>query len=101
MVYLLIIADSLMAAAFLWKYSTLPPQIPLFYSQPWGEDQLVDYWLIVLLPILLHVFFFLNIYLYNRFFFPDYLLRIVIRTVNIVLTVTFTLLFLKILFYVS
>jgi len=34
----------------LWR--RLPPKIPLFYSRPWGEEQLVErFWLLVL-PII-------------------------------------------------
>jgi hypothetical protein len=31
-----------------WRY--LPPQIPLFYSRPWGQEQLVDPLMIFVLP---------------------------------------------------
>lgn len=34
-----------------WVYQDVPPEIPLFYSRPWGESQLVSalalYWLAV------------------------------------------------------
>ncbi len=33
---------------FFWK--RLPPQLPLFYSHPWGEKQLVDPIFLALLP---------------------------------------------------
>jgi hypothetical protein len=101
MVILLVIADVLMAAAFLLRLNTLPPQIPLLYSQPWGEDQLVDFWLIALLPILLHLFFFLNIFVYTKFFFPDYLIRRIIVITNVALIIVFTSIFIRIVFYVT
>lgn len=34
------------------KLNDLPPQLPLFYSQPWGESQLASASSIFLLPIL-------------------------------------------------
>lgn len=34
------------------NYNNLPPQIPLFYSQPWGESQLAPVSYIFLLPAL-------------------------------------------------
>jgi len=35
----------------LWRFPILPPEIPLWFSRPWGEDQLASpYWLI-LLPV--------------------------------------------------
>jgi len=33
------------------KWRALPPQIPLFYSRPWGEDQLAGKEMIFLIPI--------------------------------------------------
>ena len=33
-----------------FSWSKLPPQIPLFYSRPWGEDQLVNPYLLPILP---------------------------------------------------
>lgn len=41
-------------ALVLFKFSTLPPQIPLYYSRPWGEPQLVSS-PTVFLPIILSV----------------------------------------------
>jgi len=35
-----------------WKFSELPPEIPLFYSQPWGEEQLAEVHNIFGLPIM-------------------------------------------------
>ena len=37
--------------AFLfWKFNSLPPQVPLYYSLPWGESQLTQTSLLFLLP---------------------------------------------------
>ncbi len=35
-----------------WKFSSLPPKIPLFYSRAWGEGQLVEAHMIFGLPII-------------------------------------------------
>lgn len=101
MIYALLLADLLMAGSFAWLFSQLPPQIPLFYSRPWGEDQLVDYWFIFILPFLLHVFIFLNIYLYNRFFLPNQLVKKIMDTANWLFIVLCTLIFLKIIFLIT
>ena len=38
--------------SYVWyKYSDLPPEVPLFYSRPWGAEQLVSSSLILLLPV--------------------------------------------------
>ena len=35
----------------IWRFPVLPPQVPLWFSRPWGEDQLASpYWLL-LLPV--------------------------------------------------
>lgn len=101
MLYWLLIADVLMVAAFVLRLSHLPPQLPLVYSQPWGEDQLVDFWFIFILPVLLHFFFFVNIFIYNKLFFPDHFIRRIIYITNCVLIVLFTFIFLRIIFYVT
>jgi len=41
-----------------WRF--LPPEIPLFYSRPWGKDQLVSYPTIVILPVICLIVFFAN-----------------------------------------
>jgi len=43
-----------------FKWESLPPQIPLFYSRPWGQDQLAPKILIFLLPAVSFVVFLLN-----------------------------------------
>ena len=35
---------------FFLFYSSLPPQVPLFYSRPWGEEQLGESFWLMLLP---------------------------------------------------
>jgi hypothetical protein len=39
------ITASVMTGGVIWIWgNNLPPQIPLFYSMPWGEEQLVPPW---------------------------------------------------------
>jgi len=47
-----IIAILVQFALLFLKLNDLPPQLPLFYSEPWGESQLVSASTIFLLPIL-------------------------------------------------
>lgn len=101
MIYALLLADLLMAGSFAWRFTHLPPQIPLFYSQPWGEDQLVDYWFIFILPFLLHVFIFLNIYIYNRYFLPNQLVKKIIDSANWIFIIISAGVFLKIIFLIT
>ena len=55
---------------FAWyRYNDLPPEIPLFYSRPWGAEQLANSSQIFLLPVSSFIVLMLNI------FFSVFLLR--------------------------
>lgn len=64
----LIAANVIMAAAFGIGFFRLPPQLPLYYSRPWGEDQLADLWFIFIIPFLMNLFVFINRWIMKRFF---------------------------------
>jgi hypothetical protein len=100
MVYSLILADIIMVAATLLSYSQLPPQIPLYYTHPWGEDQLADMWVIALIPLLLHIFFFVNNWIKNKYVVKESFVAKLINVFNLFLVCTFTLVFLKIILLV-
>lgn len=57
-VSLVLIASQL--GLIIFSYAKLPPQIPLFFSRPWGEQQLVQPLLIIILPIFSLVFLIIN-----------------------------------------
>ncbi len=101
MLIALIIADLLMVAAFAWRFTSLPPQIPLFYSELWGENQLVDLWMIGILPILLHLFVFLNQLVYRRYFWMNQVVKHILHIANWTLILAFTSIFLRIIFLIS
>ncbi len=101
MLNLLIAGNFIMIVSLVFRYKTLPPQIPLMYSRPLGELQLVDTWMIVLLPFLLSVLYIINNYLYNKFYFGNDLAKKILNYLNIFLIVGFTLIFVKIVFLIS
>jgi len=101
MISLLIVAVVIMISLFAVKYSMLPPQIPLFYTRPWGEEQLADIWMIFMLPFLMTIFFLFNNYVSNRFFKDNELIKKIFSIVNIFIIITFTLIFTKIIFLIS
>ncbi|MEK7129737.1 MAG: hypothetical protein AAB803_01845, partial [Patescibacteria group bacterium] len=41
----------LSVAITLWRWKFLPPAVPLWYSRPWGEDQLAHPLWLFLLPV--------------------------------------------------
>jgi len=101
MVKLLLGADALMIATFIFKYSKMPPQIPLFYSQLWGENQLGDFWMIFILPIFMNLLFFINQYISNKFYSDNVFIKNIFYYLNFFLIASFTLIFIKIIFIVS
>lgn len=90
-----------MLAVFLLRFGNLPPQLPLFYSRPWGEEQLADWWMILFLPVVLDVFFFFNRYIQKKFFLDNQLVTKIIYYLNLFLTVSLTLIFIKIIFLIT
>ena len=56
----------IMGGFFFIFYHQLPPQVPLFYSRPWGERQLVSPFTLLFLPFLSLVMLIINI-LISRF----------------------------------
>ena len=101
MIPLLLGADALMIVTFLLRFNLLPPQFPLFYSQPWGENQLADSWMIFLLPIFLNLLFFINQYIFNKFYHDNIFIKNIFHYLNLFLIASFTLIFIKIIFIVS
>ncbi len=99
--YQLIAANVLMALIILFKFRTLPPQIPLFYSKPIGEEQLADIWFIVVLPFFMNALFFLNNLISRKFFNDDPFIKKIFYFVDMFLIISFTLIFAKIVFLVS
>jgi hypothetical protein len=49
------------------KWSELPPQVPLFYRRPWGEDQLAEKYFLFLLPFISLAVFLTNRIMGNQF----------------------------------
>jgi len=101
MSYPLIIANIIMAGILLVQFYHLPPQIPLFYSRPWGESQLADWWFILILPILMNLLYFFNRYIGKKFFSHNEFALKIITYFNFFLLFTFTLIFVRIIFLIS
>lgn len=101
MIQSLLGADALMIIAYFIRSRTMPPQIPLFYSQLWGEGQLADSWLIIILPVFLNLLIFINSYLLKRFYSDNFLIKKIFYYLNLLLIVSFTVIFIKIVLLVS
>lgn len=55
---LILLSAQILIIISVWRF--LPPEIPLFYSRPWGEDQLTNYYGIITLPVICLIVFFTN-----------------------------------------
>lgn len=56
-----------------WRWRSLPPSIPLWYSRPWGIDQLANPFFILILPLGSLVFYGINT-LISVYFTAEYLI---------------------------
>jgi len=101
MFYPLVVANVVMAIFLALNFSKLPPQIPLFYSLPIGDDQLADTWMILLIPILMNFLLFLNNFFYRRYFAGSQLVERIFFYLNFFLIIGFTLIFIKIILVVT
>lgn len=54
-----------------WKFANLPPQVPLYYSLPWGSSQLVNSSSLFLLPTISVVILFID-NLFSVSFFKNF-----------------------------
>lgn len=101
MIRFLFISDIAMAAVVALKYQKLPPQIPLFFSLPTGEDQLSEWWMIFLIPVLINTLYFLNIFVRNSLFPNNSFVKSFIRYLNIAFIGAGTFLFIRIILLVT
>lgn len=85
----------------LWKWSSLPPQLPLFFSLPRSTEQLGTPVKLLILPFFAVAFSLVNLYLaliiYERERLLSVILTVMSTTANLLLLVTF----IKIVFLVS
>ncbi len=101
MIFVLLGANFMMILAVVFKFGSLPPQIPLFYSRPDGELQLGQWWFIFIIPALLNLTFLLNNFLVKKYFPANSFVETFVYYFNLFLIISFTLIFLKIIFLVA
>jgi len=101
MVGLLLLSNLIMIGSYLLRMHSIPPQIPLFYSLPIGEDQLVEWWMIFLIPVLMNILYILNSFIYHTYFQREDFERSLLYYVNMIVIGICTYLFIRIIFLVS
>ena len=83
------------------KWQNLPPEVPLYYSLPWGEEQLTTPFSLLILPLSSFFIFLLNFFLASIFLEKEpWLLRILILTATIFSFLS-TLALIKIIFLIT
>lgn len=101
MISLMVVGNVFMAVVTIFKINRLPPQIPLFYTRPWGEGQLADTWLLVLIPLSMNAALMFNNFVLRKYFQNNDLLKKVFNYLNFFTVISFVLIFTKIVFLVS
>jgi len=101
MIGLLIGANLLQVGIYILRMHSIPPQIPLLYSLPVGEDQLVEWWMIFLIPAIMNVLCFLNILVYRKYFHKEAFERSLLKYHNVTVIGVCTYIFIRIIFLVS
>jgi len=85
----------------IWKYSALPPQLPLFYSLPRGASQLGNTVEIFILPLLAICFTAVNYYLASMMYRKERLAAIFLCTASLTISLLLLITFAKIIFLVT
>jgi len=86
---------------FIFKINGLPPQVPLFYSKPEGDDQIVDSFMMFLLPFFSFLFVIVNNFIFIKYFSENKLVATVIYYVNMLVILLTSFIFLRILFLIT
>ncbi|MCA9372007.1 hypothetical protein KC726_03860 [Candidatus Woesebacteria bacterium] len=98
---ILIGADVILVTATGFLFRFIPPEVPLYYSQPWGDKQLADNWQLLVLPVLMHIFVGINTLMKKRIFKTEAFASSILYIVNITTIVVFSLVYIKILFLIT
>lgn len=69
-VFLLVVAS---LSLIIWRWNKLPPMVPLWYSRPWGSDQLAQPIWLFILPLGSLALYFTNL-LISMYLLSEYLI---------------------------
>lgn len=95
------VSIGLLLLIFILRFSRLPPQIPLYYSKPEGDEQIVDSLMIFLLPLLSFLTIRINTHIIKKYFNNNLFVNSLIYWINLFVILLSDLIFLKILFLVT
>ena len=83
------------------KWGNLPPQLPLYYSRPWGDEQIAPRLFVSIFPIISIICLLINTMLARVFFYTENLLSTVLLWSAMLVVILSSIGFIKILFLVS
>ncbi|OGK45289.1 hypothetical protein A2957_03495 [Candidatus Roizmanbacteria bacterium RIFCSPLOWO2_01_FULL_38_11] len=95
------IALILMLSFFLLRFSSLPPEIPFFYSLPEPSKQLSQSYVIIMVPILMGLLIAINTFIERKFFNGAAFVKRVIFITNTIVIIIFTYVFIRIILLVT
>ncbi|MCW1949181.1 MAG: hypothetical protein KIH89_001900 [Candidatus Shapirobacteria bacterium] len=84
-----------------WKFTLLPPQVPLYYSLPWGDSQLANNSSLFMLPTISIVILFIDSLFSVSFFKNLPLLSRLSVTTSLLVSFLITITLFKIIFLIS
>lgn len=77
-------------------WAKIPPQIPLFYSRPWGEEQLINKNSFIILPLSCLIFVLINLRIASTLFRKEVLLSQILVWSSLVVSILTSIGLLKI-----
>lgn len=87
-------------ALVVWQWNNLPPQIPIWYSRPWGDDQLAHpAWLLVL-PVSSILWYAINFFFVAKLILPYRIFIQILYVSSLTVTVLSFISLVKIIFIV-
>jgi len=93
-----IISVSLILSLYLLAVNVLPSRIPLFYSLPWGQSELVNKSSLLLLPAIITLVALINIFMAYHLHSSQYILKRILLMSTILIDLTIVTAAIKIVF---
>lgn len=97
---LALILNSLLIVFLIFRFGSLPPEIPLFYSER-GDSVIAKLPFIIVLPITSFILIIFNSLILKKFYPTDQFVERVLYFVNIIIVFSLAFVFLKILLLIS
>ena len=85
----------------IWKWSVLPPELPLFYSFPKGSEQLGNPFQLLLLPFFSVIIYLINALLASFFYTKEKLFSQMLMITSLISSLFLLITFIKIIFLIT